>query len=258
MPTSPIDDYVAGLRRLLHGPVRARRDLLAEARDGLLDAAEAYEAEGHTRAEAERLAIEDFGHPAEIAPGYQEELAVGQARRTAALLFVSVPLTTLMWSVIWRFYPLPASAATPPEWFWTVSRLLDYIQLATGVAGGFALVAFGRGLRVVRRPLPLARALGLLVLLQIPVRIVMGIALVRGADGPPGFEDFTPGVAVSVITYVLGAWQLLSAALCLLHSRVPHSPVHRDGSSTLPMAVVNDFHADRSPASAARPESVRR
>ncbi|GAA1300576.1 hypothetical protein Psi02_27360 [Planotetraspora silvatica] len=255
MPTSPIDDYVAGLRRLLHGPVRARRDLLAEARDGLVDAAEAYEAEGHVRAEAERLAIADFGPVTDIAPGFQEELAVGQGRRTAALLFVSVPVTALMWSLVWEFFPHSPAAPVPPQWFWTVSRLLDYTQFATGVLGGVALLALGRGLRVLRRPRILTRALGLLVLAQIPVRVVMSMALVRGADGPPGFGDYAPGVAVSLLTYALGTWQFVSAVLCVHHSRVF---VHREGSSTLPIAVVNDFQADRSPASAARPESVRR
>ncbi|GII57185.1 hypothetical protein Pth03_55740 [Planotetraspora thailandica] len=249
----PIDDYVIGLRRALHGPVRAKRDLLAEARDGLADAALAYADEGYDRAEAERLAVADFGSVAEVAPAFQEELAVAQGRRTAALLFVSVPVTALMWSLIWKVFPEPVAAPAPPWWFWTVSRIIDYTQLATGLAAGLALFAFGRGLRVVRRPRVLTRVLGIAVLTQILVTAVLGTALAQGAGGPPGFVDYAPGVALSLITYALSAWQLLSAALCVRHSRV-----HRDGSSTLPIAVVNEFHAERSPASAARPESVRR
>jgi hypothetical protein len=261
VPTSPIDDYVAGLRRLLHGPVRARRDLLAEARDGLLDAAEAYEAEGRTRAEAERLAIEDFGHPAEIAPGYQEELAVAQGRRTAALIFVSVSLTALMWSLVWKVFPEPPTAAVVrPEWYTPLSRIVDYNQLATGVVAGIALLALGRGLRVLRRPRMVTRALGVLVWIQMPAMAAMSVALVRGAHGPPGFSDYIPGVALSSITYGLFVWQFVSAGLCLAFTRRirPGGRRHREGSSTLPIAVVNDFQAERSPASAARPESVRR
>ncbi|WP_370020864.1 permease prefix domain 1-containing protein [Planotetraspora sp. GP83] len=212
-----IDDYVARLRRAVSGPLRAKRDLLAEARDSLLDAAEAYESSGCGRAEAERLAVEDFGPVAEIAPGYQEALAVSQGRRTAALLFLSVPLTALMWSVIWKIFPEPPSALTTPKpgWFEPLARVVDYSQLAIGVLGGAALVALGRGLRRIRRPRLVTRALGLFVWLQMPILLMMCVALMRGAHGPAGFSAYAPGAAVTAISFAFWACQLFSAARCL-------------------------------------------
>ncbi|ACZ88008.1 permease prefix domain 1-containing protein [Streptosporangium roseum] len=74
--TSVIDDYVDRLYRMLKGPSHAKRDLLAEARDGLLDATEALERRGLGRVEAERRAVREFGLLSEIAHGYQRELSV--------------------------------------------------------------------------------------------------------------------------------------------------------------------------------------
>jgi hypothetical protein len=54
-----------------------------EARDSLVDAAESYEREGLAREGAERRAVAEFGRVREIGPGYQAELDVSQARRTA-------------------------------------------------------------------------------------------------------------------------------------------------------------------------------
>jgi len=139
-----IDDFVAALGRRLRGPRRLKRDLLAEARDGLIDAAEALEAAGLGRAEAERRAVAEFGEVAEVAPGYRAELTARQGRHTAALVFLSVPATTLMWSELWRGYPWdPASLTATPAWFLPLARLIDWLQILTGVAGGLALLAFG-------------------------------------------------------------------------------------------------------------------
>jgi hypothetical protein len=81
-----IDGYLAGLAGMLRGPRRARADLLAEARDSLHDAADAYREMGLPLAEARRRAVAEFGDYAEIAPAYQAELAVAQGRRTALLI----------------------------------------------------------------------------------------------------------------------------------------------------------------------------
>src|SRR5690349_5501816 len=127
---SAIDDYVSGLGRSLRGPSRLRRDLVAEARDGLDDAAEAHVEQGVGRAEAERKAVAEFGPMTEIARAYQEELAAHQGRRMAATLFVTVPLMTLIWSFIWVVFPEdPVTVmAVKPIWFTPLARFLDFFQ----------------------------------------------------------------------------------------------------------------------------------
>ncbi|MEU7940408.1 permease prefix domain 1-containing protein [Microbispora bryophytorum] len=216
----PIDEYVASMRHALRGPGGARRDLLTEARDSLLDAAEAYEGEGLPRDEAERLAVADFGTVPEVAPGFQGELTVSQGRRTAALLFLSVPLIAFMWAVIWRIFPeSPHVAEIKPVWFGPLARTVDLLQLGVGVIGGLALLALGRGARLVRRPALVTRGLGLFVWIQTPLIAVMGLTLAAGAQGPVGFSGYLPGVAVSLISYALAGWMLYSAAHCLRCTR---------------------------------------
>ncbi|MEV1202649.1 permease prefix domain 1-containing protein [Microbispora rosea] len=216
----PIDEYVASMRHALRGPGGARRDLLTEARDSLLDAAEAYEGEGLPRAEAERLAVADFGTVPEVAPGFQGELTVSQGRRTAALLFLSVPLVAFMWAVIWRVFPeSPHVDEIKPVWFGPLARTVDLLQLSVGVMGGVALLAFGRWARHIRRPARLTRWLGLFVWIQTPLIGAMGLTLAAGAHGPVGFSAYVPGLAVSAVSYALTVWQLYSAAHCMRCTR---------------------------------------
>ncbi|KAB8187094.1 permease prefix domain 1-containing protein [Microbispora catharanthi] len=216
----PIDEYVASMRHALRGPGGAKRDLLTEARDSLLDAAEAYEGEGLPRAEAERLAVADFGTVPEVAPGFQGELTVSQGRRTATLLFLSVPLIAFMWAVIWRIFPgSPHVDEIKPAWFGLLARTVDLLQLSVGVMGGVALLAFGRGARHVRRPARLTRWLGLFVWIETPLIGMSGLALAAAAHGPAGFSGYLPGLAVALVSDLLSVWQLYSAAHCLRCTR---------------------------------------
>jgi hypothetical protein len=94
---SAVDAYLEDLSRVLRGPRRAKADLLAEARGGLIDATEAGEARGLPTAQAERLAVAEFGEVAEVAPGYQAELAVAQSRRTALLILAIFLTQCFLW-----------------------------------------------------------------------------------------------------------------------------------------------------------------
>ncbi|GIH23767.1 hypothetical protein Aph01nite_20770 [Acrocarpospora phusangensis] len=217
--TETVDAYVARLGRALRGPGRLKRDMLAEARDSLLDAAEAYRADGLDRDRAERLAIEDFGPVDVIAPGYQEELTAGQGRRTAAVLFVTVPFTALMWSAIWHIFPA-AETAAKPAWFGGVAVTVDYLQLTTGLLSGLVLFALRRG----RRTRVLTRSLGLLVLGQMPVMAVLCSALVWGSRHAVDLASYPPGTVATYLSIGLWAWQLWCASRCLRFSAKGTAP----------------------------------
>ncbi|MFI6502630.1 permease prefix domain 1-containing protein [Nonomuraea typhae] len=215
-----IDDYVADLGRALAGPAGPKRDMVVEARDSLIDTADAFEAGGLAREEAELLAVREFGTVGEIAPGYQSELTACAGRRLGGLLFVSVPLTALAWSMIWKVFPLaPEVWASKPEWFEAASRALDLVQLGVGVAGGLALLALGHGARLLPRARAVTRTLGGLVLAMLVVTMVLGWALSVGAKGMTGFAAYPPGVLVTLATYALAGMQFYCAVRCLRITR---------------------------------------
>ncbi|MGW0482052.1 permease prefix domain 1-containing protein [Nonomuraea sp. NPDC003214] len=210
-----IDDYVTDLGRALSGPSGPKRDMVVEARDSLVDAADAYEAGGAGREEAERLAIEEFGPVRDIAPGFQAELTAVAGRRLGLLLFVSVPVTVVMWSVVWRFHPGSFAGYGPrADWHVFASRLLDVLQLGTGLYGGAALLALARGLV---RPGLVTRSLGVIVWVMLPVTGVLSLVLAQ--TSPAGVALFLPAVLANLVTWAFWGMQLYCATRCLRVSR---------------------------------------
>jgi len=100
---SLIDTYITELGNALRGPRRAKADLLAEARDSLVDAADARQRDGADRAAAERAAIDEFGVLPEILPGYQAELGLTQGRRTALIVLFVFAAQPFIWSYAYRW-----------------------------------------------------------------------------------------------------------------------------------------------------------
>ncbi|WP_043639286.1 permease prefix domain 1-containing protein [Nonomuraea candida] len=214
-----IDDYVAKLDGALRGPRRPKRDLVVEARDSLLDTADALEADGLDRAEAERVAVAEFGEVSEIAPGYQAELTAAAGRRMGVLLFVSVPITVAMWSVLWRMYPATdAALLDAPWWHVPVSRLLDLVQLGTGLYGGLAVFALSRGARWIRRPRLVTRSLGVMVWAALPITAGLALLLSHGATGSHTL-DVLPTVLANLVTSVTWGMQIYGAVRCVRVTR---------------------------------------
>lgn len=209
--TAAVDDYVGALAKTLRGPRRARRDLLAEARDGLRDAAEAYAEEGLSPEEAQARAVADFGPVAEVAPGFQEELTAIQVRHTALLIFLGTPVLALMWTYLWQVFPAGPGYTMRPVWFDVVAKTVDVLQLLTGLAGGVALWR----LRRTRRSRRVARLLGFLVWGQLPLMAVLCSALTATANVLTAFPDYPPGMVATWLSLTFWGWKLWSAAHCL-------------------------------------------
>ncbi|WP_043192538.1 hypothetical protein [Streptomyces sp. NRRL F-2664] len=100
----PVEARVAELAAVLHGIGRAKSRMLAELREGLLDAtAELVPAGEHDDAavrEAAEEAVRQFGSVAELAPAFQRELTVVQARQTARRILPLAPLLLVGWYVL--------------------------------------------------------------------------------------------------------------------------------------------------------------
>ncbi|MGY0059064.1 hypothetical protein ACWY4P_21330 [Streptomyces sp. LZ34] len=100
----PIEEHVAALAAALQGPVRVKDRMLAEARDALADAAAdialGASPDGRADDHAARQAVDDFGSVEEIAPAFQRELTIAQARHTARRVALLVPVLILCWYVM--------------------------------------------------------------------------------------------------------------------------------------------------------------
>jgi hypothetical protein len=124
-----LDAHLARLDAALFGPQHTRRRLLDEARAGLVDACAAYCAAGYPEPEAAALAVRDFGSVAAVRPAFQAELFAVQARRTAVVLVVKIPMLAALWWGMWLINPQP---------HWTL--LPTAAQVATQMLGALACV----------------------------------------------------------------------------------------------------------------------
>ncbi|GAB1511472.1 permease prefix domain 1-containing protein [Actinophytocola sp. KF-1] len=154
----PIAEYVVALARALHGPRRTRRSMVAEAREGLIDAAEAYRAGGAPPERAAALAVRDFGTVPEVAPSYQDELTARQGRWAAVLFALVFPGMLLGWDLLWSSGAVRRDAGGTPE----LVRVLAAVQdVLTVVVAAAALALLVTTFRRTVSPRRLTNAIGL-------------------------------------------------------------------------------------------------
>ncbi len=150
-----IDRYLDAVaaRLTLAGPARARRAILAELHDGLLEAADAHQARGLPPVQVATAATAEFGAPATLAAAFAPELAAARARSTALALIRSGPLVGLLWATALaasHLATLPAHPEPPWQWPhpptgpWVVLPLLALAMLVGVPAGLLAVAATGR------------------------------------------------------------------------------------------------------------------
>lgn len=168
-----IDEYVAGLSRRLTGPRRAKADLLAEARDGLTDATEAYVAAGLPPSEAAARAVSDFGAYRQVAPAYQTELAAAQGRLTGILVLIVMPLGIGLSQL------MPGRNA-PDSGFLLMAHTFQVLQLTALIMAALTLLGYGWGSRYlpaerVPASVLLTRLMGVGVLFFVTAQVAIGI-----------------------------------------------------------------------------------
>ena len=172
---TPVESYLTELNRALQGPRRRRADLMAEARDSLEDATEAFEADGLDRYQAEQQAVADFGELDEVVPGYRAELGIAQGRRTALALCLVLLVQPIVWlDGAWSWTRQSGSPA-PFSVF-----LNQFVMLVggTAIAGTVvALLASGIGLRYPAVRDRVTRATGVFGLLSSGAVSVVGVAM---------------------------------------------------------------------------------
>ncbi|SCL31277.1 hypothetical protein GA0074692_3082 [Micromonospora pallida] len=169
-----IETYVAELDKTLRGPRATKADLLAEARDGLLDAAEAYEDAGLDRRDAERRAVAEFGPIPEIAPDYQTELGLAQGRRTALLIFFVLAAQPVLWR--WTRH-LAGGVGYDSPGYQLVEEMVSWMGAATVCAAILVVTAAGYGVRYFGARRRLVRATGVFAFTVCVVFSVLGVLL---------------------------------------------------------------------------------
>ncbi len=188
-----IDEYVAGLSRRLTGPRLAKADLLAEARDGLTDTADAYAEAGLPAAEAAAQAVSDFGSYRQVVPGYQTELAVAQGRFTAVLVMIAMPVGM----ALSRFM---LGANPPDSGYLLVAHVYQVLQLTALIMAALTLLGYGRGSRY----LPAEQVPAAVLLTRL-----MGIGVLF-------FVTAQVGTGIIVYAWSLHTWSAAVLPLCLL------------------------------------------
>jgi len=208
-----VDVYIADLTDALRGPRRAKADLIAEARDSLVDATEAYERRGFGRAAAELQAVQEFGGIAEIAAGYQTELGLAQGQRTAWWIVCILAPQSLVWHLVGgvvfgdvRWDPTPAYTA--------VNGLLPWLGTTAIAAALLASLACGVGLRHLRVAHELTRVTGVLAFVVSGVFTALGVLLTLLSPAPAliGLVLLAPIVLAPMLWIAVSAHRCLTTA----------------------------------------------
>jgi hypothetical protein len=145
-----VESYLTELAAQLPGPPRARAEIVAELRSGLLDAADAHRSAGLPQVGAALAAISEFGDAGQVADGFRAELAARQARRMSMRLLAGGPLVGLAWLAAALASHLGMHLA--PPWRWPDlspalslgSHLVVVVIVAAAWAALAAVAATGR------------------------------------------------------------------------------------------------------------------
>lgn len=236
---SAIDSYVREVERLLPGDRGVREDLIAELRDGLDDAAEAYRCSGLDRRQAELRAVRDAGDTDEVAASYRSELTASQGQRTAALIGLSMPAIVLAWTMMWRFGGDAVVADRWPvsELTMVLSRVVDWAAYLGGASALAGLAALIWTARTGRSPgwmvKAVALASGAFLLVHVGSNILMNALLIRGGVDAGTLFSLSPagllGALTMALTFVQGraVWRTLKisfsrpASAARLSAQVP-------------------------------------
>ncbi|WP_214410587.1 permease prefix domain 1-containing protein [Sphaerisporangium fuscum] len=191
MSESAIDSYLADMRGSLSGPRRLKAELLQETRDSLDDAVEAFREVGYDQHEAESMALADFGTVAEVAPAYQRELALAQARRTARWFVVLMAAQMFLADESWQSTGA-WSDRQPSALYLVFTRFWDYSQMLFVVVAVLALFTFGLGVRYVSAPWRFARITGMVTLVVLGLKALASFVLLAA----------TPNLASGILSHV--------------------------------------------------------
>ncbi|MEU0151598.1 permease prefix domain 1-containing protein [Micromonospora fulviviridis] len=215
-----VDERLRELAGQLHGPARLKADLLTEARHALEDAVEAYREGGLPVAEAERRAVAEFGTPAQLAPGYQAELAAGALRGLALRALAVAVVLMAGGDLTWRGSSW-SDGPRPPEGYLLLSTSLHGIW---GLVAGLALAGLLLGGLAARHGSPrlgrLARAVGFGLTGGLALGALAGSALFGWSVQLWDAALTWPPMIIGAVLVGAGWFALARAARCWLRTNL--------------------------------------
>ncbi|MEV4518416.1 permease prefix domain 1-containing protein [Dactylosporangium sp. NPDC049525] len=218
--SGPIDVYVDGLAAALRGPRRHCQEMVTEARDSLLDAAEAYADAGHDPLDAQRRAVADFGTHRQVVPGYQAELATLQGRRTATWIALVLPVMTLLEPLMW--WDTPWSTERASHVYWVLVDHFQYTSFLAAGAAGLAIVGFGWGSRFLRDGLQYARLVGQATVVFLGMHALLGASVfVLSLQQWPAAATWPPVLIGMVVNTAAFGYAGCLAVRCVAVTRAP-------------------------------------
>jgi hypothetical protein len=117
-----LEGWLAAVAAHLPGLTRTRQAIVAELRDGLLEAVDLHQTRGLAPVPAAQATLAEFGDPSQVAQAFAPELAVVHARRVALTLARTGPLLGVLWLTALLASPLSkpllADSLAPWRWHW--------------------------------------------------------------------------------------------------------------------------------------------
>jgi hypothetical protein len=194
--TDPIDNLLAAIGARIPGPAGPREDILAELRDGILEAAEAHTRKGFGHGEAVQLALRQFGDARTVAESFWAEMAAARARRVVLALFATGPIVAALWASAARTRgPVAESGLFDGGQAHLAAALLVVAAIGCGTWTILATGGIRRGPQIAPHMLLLGAAAtgGIAVVADLAVLSMLGLPL---ASFPGPIHQLALGAAV--------------------------------------------------------------
>jgi hypothetical protein len=208
----PIDGHVTALAAALRGPARVKARILTEVHDGLADAARALDADPDTGPDTDprAAAVRDFGPVEEVAPAFQRELSIAQARRTAGVVALAAPGLGACWFLV------TLHGRGLPHAVGLLAVHLGGVTAATALLAAAALAATG----ALARRLPTPHRLPIVVAwtgTTASVALAVSALTLTAAAALAG--NWTLSVLIGALTIAFHARVAASARACRMSAR---------------------------------------
>ncbi|GGM66753.1 hypothetical protein GCM10007977_080470 [Dactylosporangium sucinum] len=217
----PIERYAAGLAAALRGPRRVRDEMVAEARHGLQDAADALEDAGFGRVDAERQAVADFGTYRQVVPPYQAELASHQGKRTALWIALALPVMMLLEPLMWWDSPWSIDQRASAL-YWVLVAHFQHTSFAAAAVAALLVVGFSWGSRYLRDGVRYTRIVGFGTMTFLSLHGLAGAAVfVLSILQWPAAATWPPVIVGMLVNTAAFAYAGLLAVRCVTVTRSP-------------------------------------